>query len=345
LAIDFFSKIFGSANIDPPRRSRRMQGLPLEDPEVSQPLLPNPPEDSPQQSDIQDHIPSQAERTDTLESFRIVSDSLDAFRLPPGYERRILRLNSSGELVVDTSGIPTGITVGLENEDPFWTTDISRTPTSRRNPPSLEAEAEIPVVSDPPETSTSFMIPLDHFNNTTCYFFVGSEVGPSSTIPLQHAHSTMVPNTTIIPTGNMMASQPPIGTPRSSRQIPSHPLGYNALNASIPIPSQVPPRAYGVFTPPGYNVASGSILTPSKFLSEGSYPHFIGGFEPSVSTTFGISTPLFTSGYQIPIGGQYNPGGKLNLEVKPKLGHHPNLEDNPYSEDIIHNMDRTSPDH
>jgi hypothetical protein len=114
LAIDFFRKIFGSANIDPPRRSRRMQGLPPEDPEVSQPLLPNPPEDSPQQSEIQDHIPSQAERTDSLESFRIVSDSLDAFRLPPGYERRILRLNSSGELVVDTSGIPTESLLALK---------------------------------------------------------------------------------------------------------------------------------------------------------------------------------------------------------------------------------------
>jgi hypothetical protein len=123
----------------------------------------------------------------------------------------------------------------------------------------------------------------------------------------------MVPNTTIIPTRNTVASQPPIGTPHSSRQIPSLPLGYNALNASIPIPTQVPSGASGVFTPPGYNVASGSILTPSQFLSRGSYPPFIGGFRPSGSTTFGISTPLFTSGYQIPIGGQYNLGGENSI--------------------------------
>jgi hypothetical protein len=142
---------------------------------------------------------------------------LDTFHLPPGYERRILRLNSFRELVVDTSGIPVEVLVGLENEDPFWTTDISRTLTSRRNPPDSEAEDEILVVSEPPETSTTLRIPLDHFNSTTCYFFIGSEAGPSSTIPLQRAHSTMVPNTTIIPTGKIVASQPPIGTPCLSR--------------------------------------------------------------------------------------------------------------------------------
>jgi hypothetical protein len=61
-----------------------------------------------------------------------------------------------------------------------------------------------------------FTIPLDHFNNTMCYYFPGSEAfstSPSSTIPLQQAHSTMVPNTTIIPIGNMVASQTPIVTP------------------------------------------------------------------------------------------------------------------------------------
>jgi hypothetical protein len=46
-----------------------MQGLPSKDPKVSQPLPPNPPEESPQQSEIQYHVPSQAERDDSLESF------------------------------------------------------------------------------------------------------------------------------------------------------------------------------------------------------------------------------------------------------------------------------------
>jgi len=79
-----------------------MQGLPLEDPKVSQPLPPNPLEDSPQESEIHDYIPSHLERTNSLESFQIVSDSLDAFCLPPGYKRCILRLNLSGEIIVDT---------------------------------------------------------------------------------------------------------------------------------------------------------------------------------------------------------------------------------------------------
>jgi hypothetical protein len=151
-----------------------MQGLPPEDPEVSQPFPPNPPEDSPQQSEIQDHVPSQPERTDSLERFQIVSDPLEAFRLPPGYERRILRLNSSRELVIDTSGLPPKIVAGL-NEDPFWTTDIAQTPTSRRNPPTSETGADIPIISEPPETSYTFTVPLDHFTNTTCYYFPGSE--------------------------------------------------------------------------------------------------------------------------------------------------------------------------
>jgi hypothetical protein len=84
-----------------------------------------------------------------------------------------------------------------------------------------------------------FRIPLDHFNSTTCYYFTGSEAGPRSTIPLQQSHSIMVPNTMILPTGNTVASQHPIGTLLSSRQTLSLPLGYNYLNASIPIPTQV----------------------------------------------------------------------------------------------------------
>jgi hypothetical protein len=155
----------------------------------------------------------------------------------------------------------------------------------------------------------------------------------------------MVPNTTIIPTVNMVDSQPPIGTPCSSRKIPSLSIGYNALNTSIPIPTQVPSRSSRVFTPLGSNVASSSIPTPSQFLSEGSYPPFIGVFRPGGSKTFAIYTPLFTSGYQIPIGGQYNPMGKTQFGGQTQLGNHPHLEDNPQSTDIIQNMDKTSLDH
>jgi hypothetical protein len=46
LAIYLFHSLFGETNIGP-HRSRRMQGLPLEDPEEYTPLLPNSPEGSP----------------------------------------------------------------------------------------------------------------------------------------------------------------------------------------------------------------------------------------------------------------------------------------------------------
>jgi hypothetical protein len=108
------------------------------------------------------------------------------------------------------------------------------------------------------------MIPLDHFNTTTCYYFPGSETlsaGPNLTTPLQQAHSTMIPNTMTIPTENMVASQTPIGTPLLPSQIPSLPLGYNALNASIPNPTQVPFKESGVFSPPEHNCVTGFIPT------------------------------------------------------------------------------------
>jgi hypothetical protein len=105
-----------------------MQGISPEDLVGYQPFPNNPPEVSPQQSEFQDTVTSQEEGSTYLESFRIIYDSVEAFRIPPGYERRILRLNSSGELVVDISGIPTGPHTGLEAENPLWTTDIFRSP-------------------------------------------------------------------------------------------------------------------------------------------------------------------------------------------------------------------------
>jgi hypothetical protein len=84
------------------------------------------------------------------------------------------------------------------------------------------ADVDIPVISELSETYTTYTILLDHFNSTAFDLFIGSEaqsVGPSSTIPLRMAHSTMVPHTMIIPAQIMVASQAPIGTPLSSRTI------------------------------------------------------------------------------------------------------------------------------
>jgi hypothetical protein len=160
-----------------------MQGLPLEDPKVSQALPPNPPDISPQQSEIQDNIPSQLERTDSLNSFWLLSNPIEYFHLPLGYERCFLYLNSTGEIVVDTFGLPPEIVTHLD-EDPLEATD---TTNSRRKLLISGTEVDIPATSEPLETSYTFTIPLDHFNTTMCYYFAGSKTfssGPNLTTPL-----------------------------------------------------------------------------------------------------------------------------------------------------------------
>jgi hypothetical protein len=188
------------------------------------------------------------------------------------------------------------------------------------------AGVDIHVVSKLPKMSATYTIPLDHFNSTIGYLFVGSYtqyVGPKSTIPLQMAHSIMVPNAMTIPTGNTVVTQAPIGTPLSSRPVPYLPHGYHALNTSIPIRTQVSFKAFGIFTPPGYNVVVGFIPTPSQVPSGGCYLPFMGGFGPSGSNPIGASTPSFTSGFQIPIGGQYNTGGKTQFGGHSQIGTQP----------------------
>jgi hypothetical protein len=157
------------------------------------------------------------------------------------------------------------------------------------------------------------MIPPDQLASITSYIFTSSDtpsIGSSSTISLQMVHSTMVPHATTITTGNTVGSQAPIGTPLLFIPIPSLPPGYNSLNTSIPIPTQVPCGASGVFTPPGYNASFGFIPTPSQIPSGGSYPPFIGGSDPSGSNPIRGMTQSFTYVYQIPIGGKSNPWGK-----------------------------------
>jgi hypothetical protein len=180
--------------------------------------------------------------------------------------------------------------------------------------------------------SATYTISLDHFNSTTGYLFVGLDtqsVGHNSTIPLQMAHSTMVPNTTTIPTRNTVVTQAPIGTPLSSRRVPSLPHGYHALNTSIPIPTKVSSRASRIFTPPGYNAVVGFISTPSQVPSGGSYPPFMGGFGPSGSNPIGGSIPSFTSSFYIPVGGHYNTGGKTQFGGHTQIGTQPPLGGQP----------------
>jgi hypothetical protein len=103
-----------------------------------------------------------------------------------------------------------------------------------------------------------------------------------------------------------MASQTPIDTPLLPSQIPSLPLGYNALNASIPIPTQVPSK----ITPLGHNPIAGFIPTLPQPPIRGSYPPLTDGSDPS-----GI-TQSFTPNYRIPVGRQFNPG----VQFQPLIG-------------------------
>jgi hypothetical protein len=113
--------------------------------------------------------------------------------------RRIVRVNSFGDIVAKSSGLPTGPFIGPEGQDPFWTTGIFR-----RDLFGSGAGVDINVTPEPPETSDPNTIPF-----TTAYYFPGSDAQPIDhilTIPLQMAHYTMVPDTMNIPIGNTVAS-------------------------------------------------------------------------------------------------------------------------------------------
>jgi hypothetical protein len=146
----------------------------------------------------------------------------------------------------------------------------------------------------------------------------------------------MIPNTTIIPTGNMVASQTLIGTPLLPSQIPSLPLGYHALNASILVPTQVPPENPRVFTPLGHNPIPCFIMTLPQPPSRGSYPPLTDGPDSS-----GI-THSFTPNYQIPVGRQFNPrgqfqpllGGQTPMGTQPPVGGQPPPTP-PYGKNIL----------
>jgi hypothetical protein len=223
-----------------------MQGFPLEDPEDYQPLLPNSPEGSPE--GLVDHeVASEVGSTHSLEGFRIVLNSLEAFYLPinPTFSvvrnPRMLWMNSSGEIVVDENfEVPTGPNVGSGVEDPHFHSEYFRTSThtiGTSNPnfvpltvhdlySNLGASPNRPIISQVPETYVTYIVPLDHFTGTTSGVTTVSDqilIGSHSIPTLQMDHSTMVLQATIIPIGNVVISQAPIGTPIPSRLSPSLP--------------------------------------------------------------------------------------------------------------------------
>jgi hypothetical protein len=269
-------------------------------------------------------------------------------------------MNSSGEIVVDENiEVPTGPNTESGVDDPLFQSESFRTPVHTAgifNPSSvpvhsfgellrdtiflitLGMSSNQPMASQMPETSVTYTVPLDHFTGTTSNVVTVSDqllVGSHSILPLQIAHSTMVPQATTVSTGNVVITQAPIGTPLPLRSNPSLPPGYNALNTSIAIPAQNPSGGSNIFVPPGYNVASHFVPTPTQVLSGGPYvppPPLSGGSNhpgPSGSNPVGGTSHFVTSGFQIPVGGQPQVGGKPQVGGNLKLGGQPQVGGKP----------------
>ena len=250
-----------------------MQGLSPEHLEGSQPLPTSSPEGSPWQSEVPAVTTPQVEWTVSLEHFWITNTQED-FRLHPDSERQIMRVNSSGDLVVVSSGSPIGPFLGIEGQDPFWSMGIFR-----RDLFGAGSGIEITISPVFPEASNPDTIPF-----TTAYYFPGTDTPPANhilTIPLQTVHYTLVPGTTSPHTGIIAASQAPIGMPLSPRFTPTLLPIYHALNASIPTPSQISSGTPGISTPSGHHLVPGFIPTLPRPIFRGPLPSSIRGTDPS----------------------------------------------------------------
>jgi hypothetical protein len=207
-----------------------------------------------------------------------------------------VRVNYFIDLVVQSSGSPTGPFIGPEGQDPFWTTRIFRQDLF-----GSRAGVDITVAPELPETSDPDTIPF-----TTTYYFPSTDAPPADhilTIPLQIGHHTMVPDTTSPRTRTTAASQAPIGTPLSPRFTPMLLPGYHALNASILDPTQITSGTPSGSTSSGHHLPDFiPTLPPPPFI--GPLPSSIRGTDPSGTI------PYFTSNYQIPVGGKFHQGGQ-----------------------------------
>jgi hypothetical protein len=213
-----------------------------------------------------------------------------------------VRVNSSRDLVVQSSVSPTRPFIGPEGQDPFWTTGIFR-----RDLFGLGAGIDTTVTLELPETSDPDIVPF-----TMDYYFPGTEAPRADhilTLPLQMVHytDTMSPHTRIT-----VASQAPIGTLFSSRVTSTLPPRYHALNASILVPTQITSGTPGGPTPSG-NHLSGFVLTLPPPPFRGPPPSFIGGIDPSGTIL------SFTPSYQIPVGRQFHQGGQTQSPLSGQI--------------------------
>jgi hypothetical protein len=114
-------------------------------------------------------------------------------------------VNYSGDIVVQSSRLPTRPFLGPKGQYPFWTTSIFIWDLFGSG-----AGVDIMVTPKLPETFDPDTIPF-----TTDFYFPGTDASPNNhilTIPLQMVHYTMVPDTMSPHIGITMASQAPIGT-------------------------------------------------------------------------------------------------------------------------------------
>jgi hypothetical protein len=233
------------------------------------------PEGSPRQGEAAVVTTPQVESIDSLEPFRI-TNTREEFRILHG-ERPFMRLNSSRELVVTSSGSPVGTFPGVEGQDPFWSAgDFHRTLFSPGSPMVSEIN---PLVFSETET-----IPV----NTTYHF----------TLPAEMAH---LANTTSVPIEFTTSSLSPINTQRTPNVTLTLPPGYHVLNtllnASTPTPLQTPTGTLGGPSFHGHPIP-GFIPTLPQFPSGNPHPS---GTIPSIAPNL-----------QIPIGGQ---GGMIQFPL------------------------------
>jgi hypothetical protein len=127
-------------------------------------------------------------------------------------------------VVVDNTRVPTGPNAGFGVEDPLFQSESFRTSYHTVGTfvfgsiplkvcdlyENLGASPDQPTTSQVPETSVTYMVPLDHFTGSTNNVTIVSDqilIGSHSIPTLQIAHSTMFPQANVIPTRNVVISQ------------------------------------------------------------------------------------------------------------------------------------------
>jgi len=267
-----------------------MQGLPPEDSKEYTHFIPNLPKGCPEGAINNDVAYEIRSSTPLEESILLVNSLLSVVRDPIFF-----RINSSGYVVVeDYIGIPIGPHTESSVDDLLFQSESFRTlvhTTGHFDPSSFvpihslwrnssgqdifeklgmshlhQRTSNQPMVSHMHVTSTSYMVPLDHFTGTASNFvtFLDQLLVDSHTIlPLQLASSTMVPQATHVSTRSVVITQAHIRTPLPLRPYLSLPPGYHALSTSIANPSQNSSRGPNILVSLGYNVASIFFPTPT----------------------------------------------------------------------------------